>query len=165
MRMGDGIELVRTVVGQSFESPSSGSRHPQNAGQESQKTVHPTLLDLRINTLDQRINTSDVPKGPMTIAQRFNVGISVRAIISPEGTAEMAEIEINDVRSAKGQPSLRDENNARPYPNVKTLGYCRMSLRDNAAAAESLQTPGIGQESRQNQQAGNSAMQRPGGLP
>ncbi len=74
-----------------------------------------------------------VPKGQVTIAQRFNVGFSVRWILSPEGTAEFVS---HAGRPAKVQPSLRDGSNAEPYPNVETLGYFRMSLRDSSQRAE-----------------------------
>ena len=63
----------------------------------------------------------------------MNVGFSVRGIISPEGTAEFVS---HAGRPAKVPPSLRDGSNAEPYPNVATLGYFRMSLRDSSQRAE-----------------------------
>jgi hypothetical protein len=63
-----------------------------------------------------------VPEGHSRLAQCFNIGITDRNRISPEGTAE------NPVAI---QPSLRDLHAFQhTHPTLKTLGYFQMSLRD-----------------------------------
>ena len=63
-----------------------------------------------------------IPEGCLIIAQRFNVGYRVLGCLSPEGTAEIAPI---PSAVPFGTNPLRNAP-----PNVETLGYCRMSLRD-----------------------------------
>jgi hypothetical protein len=67
-----------------------------------------------------------VPKGHPIIAQRFQRWVKCRNDTSPEGTAEPIH---------QFQPSLRDSLRSHVYPNVETLGYYQLSLRDNRPVA------------------------------
>ena len=66
-----------------------------------------------------------IPEGCLTIAQRFNVGCAGSGRASPGGTAEPTG------------PVSRPFGTYRSsglVPNVQTLGYFRMSLRDRVLA-------------------------------
>ena len=68
------------------------------------------------------------PEGAHENSPAFQRRDSGRAPPSPEGTAELPR------PFASIQPSRRDLNALDHVPGVETPGYCRMSLRDNAAA-------------------------------
>src|SRR5262245_34833264 len=66
-----------------------------------------------------------VPEGHPTMAQRFNAGSpDAPSAISAEGTAEHGE-----PRAYFRRPFGTGLSSTR-FPNVETLGYCRISLRD-----------------------------------
>src|SRR6266851_1215942 len=88
---------------------------------------------IRISNCENRMNNrqSPIPKGHATIAQRFNVGLISNERSSPEGTAETAR-----------EPSAVPSGLTTGYltlPNVKTLGYCRASLRDEEQIVVALE--------------------------
>ncbi len=63
--------------------------------------------------------------------ERLGPGRRIR--LSPDGAAE----------TSGTQPSLRDSNITGPgYPTLKTLGYCRMSLRDKNSRQRRGTIPG-----------------------
>jgi len=65
------------------------------------------------------------------IAQRFNAGLSHAQIRSPEGTTEGCLLPCISIVP----PGLASSNQSEP--SVETLGYYRMSLRDNRSLFES----------------------------
>jgi len=72
-----------------------------------------------------------VPKGHRESSPEFQRRETVLDGPSPEGTVEWIGWE-SDVFEIEVQPSLRDSSAWPCEPSVKTLGYCRESLRDNA---------------------------------
>jgi len=65
---------------------------------------------------------NSIPEGWLRIAQRFNVGLGVESHTSPGGTAER-NYRLSVVPFGTSSVSI-------PDPNVKTLGYFQLSLRD-----------------------------------
>jgi hypothetical protein len=63
-----------------------------------------------------------IPEGCLRIAQRFNVGCRTKMSLSPEGTAE-------PWRAASAVP-FGTRSRSVMEPNVETLGYYQLSLRD-----------------------------------
>ena len=78
-----------------------------------------------------------VPEGHPRIAQRFNVGSSVREMISPEGTAEIKTQQ--GLREANIQTSLRDTQGWRRLGHLLFLTLALLILRQSVSA----QTPSI----------------------
>ncbi len=75
-----------------------------------------------------------VPEGHLRIAQRFNVGSQTPGHPSPEGTAEVVPREGGSSAVPSGLRQPKDR-----LPNVETLGYSQVSLRDKGPA----QPPGV----------------------
>ncbi len=118
------LKALQKAAGTCYQPPGTGL--PQSIG----------VPDANKAPLESRGELAEVPKGRPTIAQRFNVGSVAGKDIRPEGTAE---IRMQNDRSADSQPSLRDEESiAEPKPDVETLGYFQMSLRDNSQGTKSV---------------------------
>src|SRR5436190_610909 len=76
-----------------------------------------------------------VPEGQVRIGQRLNVGIDGLACLSREGTTD---------KGASVVPSGLTACRV-PVPNVETLGYSRLSLRDKEDVNEISRIRGRGQ--------------------
>ena len=65
-----------------------------------------------------------VPEGRLRIAQHFSVGVTRRRITSPEGMADGEQLSPNFSRPCGTRHLILIP------PNVETLGYSQLSLRD-----------------------------------